>query len=82
MNFVNSSYELTLLKKKSLHISDSIIQIWPDCTEAKFLDEISRFLKYAPGRIGGGGRGRDVILVVFKKNLMNQSVCMLIYFLE
>ncbi|XP_078328168.1 uncharacterized protein LOC144623580 [Crassostrea virginica] len=62
-------------------IKDSIIQIWPDCTEAKFLDEISRFLKYAPGRIGGGGRGRDVILIcrITIQKKKEQSLLMYIF---
>ncbi|XP_078332411.1 uncharacterized protein LOC111138456 isoform X1 [Crassostrea virginica] len=37
-------------------IKESIIQSHQDATEAKVLDEMGRFLKYAPGRIGGGGR--------------------------
>ena len=65
MNFVNSSYELTLLKK----IITYFRQHNPDLARLyrSKVSRISRFLKYAPGRIGGGGRGRDVILVVFKK---------------
>ena len=38
------------------HILESIIQSHQDATEAKVLDEMGRFLNYAPGRIGGGGR--------------------------
>ncbi|XP_062590603.1 SRRM2 protein homolog rsr-2-like isoform X3 [Saccostrea cucullata] len=37
-------------------IKESILQSHQDATEAKVYEEMSRFLKYAPGRIGGGGR--------------------------
>lgn len=40
-------------------IKDGVIQSHPNATEANIFDEMSRFLKYAPGRIGGGGRGKE-----------------------
>nr|XP_034316493.1 uncharacterized protein LOC117685971 [Crassostrea gigas] len=40
-------------------IKDGVIQSHPNATEANIFDEMNRFLKYAPGRIGGGGRGKE-----------------------
>ncbi|XP_052709493.1 uncharacterized protein LOC128184164 isoform X2 [Crassostrea angulata] len=40
-------------------IKDAVIQSHPNATEANIFDEMSRFLKYAPGRIGKGGRGKE-----------------------
>lgn len=42
-----------------VNILDGVIQSHPNATEANIFDEMSRFLMYAPGRIGGGGRGKE-----------------------
>lgn len=42
-----------------VNILDRVIQSYPKATEANIFNEMSRFLKYAPGRIGVGGRGNE-----------------------
>jgi hypothetical protein len=46
------------LHYKAIFFLETVLTAHKDYKESKFNDDLGKFLKYAPERVGGGGRRR------------------------